>query len=230
MLKTLGRPFIVDENRFPPLLDCDNPQLILDSITQCNFINQPSLPVIPCYTHILYIYTHHSLIVEISSISYISSYHFINPQGVFEAQSYAERRRSCCTNDRNGQPQDAQRFSCSLQQCRDGSIGYSSNIWVKHKKSPTWIVPFGDDFPITWGRGWMTKASGVGERRKGRGELRRDCQHRVAALFVPTRMQQWYIDIWYITMIYMGEGAGGGGGGLSREKSRDVPGEPRNTC
>ena len=62
----------------------------------------------------------------------------------------------------------------------------------------------------TWGRGWMTKASGVGERRKGRGELRRDCHHRVAALFVPTRMQQWYIDIWYITMIYMGEGAGGG--------------------
>ena len=39
-------------------------------------------------------------------------------------------------------------------------------------------------------RGWMTKASGVGERRKGRGELRRDCHHRVAALFVPTRMQQ----------------------------------------
>ena len=38
--------------------------------------------------------------------------------------------------------------------------------------------------------GWMTKASGVGERRKGRGELRRDCHHRVAALFVPTRMQQ----------------------------------------
>ena len=46
---------------------------------------------------------------------------------------------------------------------------------------------------ITWGRGWMTKASGVGERRKGRGELRRDCHHRVAALFVPTRMQQWYM-------------------------------------
>ena len=63
---------------------------------------------------------------------------------------------------------------------------------------------------VTWGRGWMTKASGVGERRKGRGELRKDCHHRVAALFVPTRMQQWYIDIWYITMIYMGEGAGGG--------------------
>ena len=79
----------------------------------------------------------------------------------------------------------------------------------------------------TWGRGWMTKASGVGERRKGRGELRRDCHHRVAALFVPTRMQQWYIDIWYITMIYMGEGAGGA---LSREKSGDVLGEPRNTC
>ena len=62
----------------------------------------------------------------------------------------------------------------------------------------------------TWGRGWMTKASGVREKRKGRGELRRDCHHRVAALFVPTRMQQWYIDTWYITMIYMGEGAGGG--------------------
>ena len=62
----------------------------------------------------------------------------------------------------------------------------------------------------TWGRGWMTKASGVGERRKGRGELRRDCHHRVAALFVPTRMQQWYIDIWYITMIYIwGRGQGG---------------------
>ena len=80
----------------------------------------------------------------------------------------------------------------------------------------------------TWGRGWMTKASGVGERRKGRGELRRDCHHRVAALFVPTRMQQWYIDIWYITMIYIwGRGQGGA---LSREKSRDVLGEPRNTC
>ena len=60
----------------------------------------------------------------------------------------------------------------------------------------------------------MTKASGVGDRRKGRGELRRDCHHRVAALFVPTR-------------IYIGEGAGGG---ISREKSRDVLGEPRNTC
>ena len=47
----------------------------------------------------------------------------------------------------------------------------------------------------TWGRGWMTKASGVGERRKGRGELQRNCHHHVAALFVPTRMQQWYIDI-----------------------------------
>ena len=30
-------------------------------------------------------------------------------------------------------------------------------------------------------------------------------------------------------MIYMGEGAGGGGA-LSREKARDVLGEPRNTC
>ena len=64
----------------------------------------------------------------------------------------------------------------------------------------------------TWGRGWMTKASGVGERRKGRGELRRDCHHRVAALFVPTRTQQWYMlyDIWYIAMIYIwGRGQGG---------------------
>ena len=58
---------------------------------------------------------------------------------------------------------------------------------------------------ITWGRGWMTKASGVGER-KGRGELRRDCHHRVAALFVPTRMQQWY-------MIYNNDIYGGGGRG-----------------
>ena len=31
----------------------------------------------------------------------------------------------------------------------------------------------------------MTKASGVGERRKGRGELRRDCHHRVAAIVRP---------------------------------------------
>ena len=33
-------------------------------------------------------------------------------------------------------------------------------------------------------------------------------------------------------MIYKGEGAGGGGrgGALSREKARDVLGEPRNTC
>ena len=82
----------------------------------------------------------------------------------------------------------------------------------------------------TWGRGWMTKASGVGERRKGRGELRRDCHHRVAALFVPTRMQQWYIDIWYITMRYIYIWGRGQGGALSREKSRDVLGEPRNTC
>ena len=29
-------------------------------------------------------------------------------------------------------------------------------------------------------------------------------------------------------MMYMGEGAGGGA--LSREKARDVLGEPRNTC
>ena len=109
------------------------------------------------YPHIIYIYTHHSLIVEISSISYISSYHFINPQGVFEAQSYAERRRSCCTNDRNGQPQDAQRFSCSLQQCRDGSIGYSSSIWVKHKKFTNLNCAIWGWFPykkpwFQWGR------------------------------------------------------------------------------
>ena len=65
----------------------------------------------------------------------------------------------------------------------------------------------------TWGRGWMTKASGVGERRKGRGELRRDCHHRVAALFVPTRMQQWY-------MIYNNDKYGGGGrGGAFRVKN-----------
>ena len=77
---------------------------------------------------------------------------------------------------------------------------------------------------VTWGRGWMTKASGVGERRKGRGELRRDCHHRVAALFVPTRMQQWYIDIWYITMIYMGEGAGGPFRGKNHVMSLGSPG------
>ena len=76
-----------------------------------------------------------------------------------------------------------------------------------------WIVNLGNASG-TWGRGWMTKASGVGERRKGRGELRRDCHHRVAALFVPTRMQQWYMiyDIWY--MIYNNDiyGEGGRGG------------------
>ena len=93
--------------------------------------------------------------------------------------------------------------------------------WFSCHNFDKWLVSFLDVFHWigrenlqeriqTWGRGWMTKASGVGERRKGRGELRRDCHHRVAALFVPTRMQQWYIDIWYITMIYMGEGAGGG--------------------
>ena len=75
------------------------------------------------------------------------------------------------------------------------------------------------DHQETWGRGWMTKASGVGERRKGRGELRRDCHHRVAALFVPTRMQQWYIDIWYI-YIYNNDIYGGGGrGGPFRGKN-----------
>ena len=91
----------------------------------------------------------------------------------------------------------------------------SSNVWAKfraavlenqHSFHPTWRLGpscFGKckrnkwdrhlvEWP-TWGRGWMTKASGVGERRKGRGELRRDCHHRVAALFVPTRMQQWYM-------------------------------------
>ena len=56
-----------------------------------------------------------------------------------------------------------------------------------------WPLHITHAFIFTWGRGWMTKASGVGERRKGRGELRRDCHHRVAALFVPTRMQQWYM-------------------------------------
>ena len=61
----------------------------------------------------------------------------------------------------------------------------------------------------TWGRGWMTKASGVGERRKGRGELRRDCHHRVAALFVPTRMQQWYMIYNNDIYIYGGGGRGG---------------------
>ena len=77
----------------------------------------------------------------------------------------------------------------------------------------------------TWGRGWMTKASGVGERRKGRGELRRDCHHRVAALFVPTRMQQWYIDIWYITMIYIwGRGQGGPFRGKNHVMSLGSPG------
>ena len=58
-------------------------------------------------------------------------------------------------------------------------LGYTSSLGMSNRE--------------TWGRGWMTKASGVGERRKGRGELRRDCHHRVAALFVPTRMQQWYM-------------------------------------
>ena len=86
--------------------------------------------------------------------------------------------------------------------------GPSTSGWALGWLQPAWC--FGCAQLSTWVAGWMTKASGVGERRKGRGELRRDCHHRVAALFVPTRMQQWYIDIWYITMIYMGEGAGGG--------------------
>ena len=64
----------------------------------------------------------------------------------------------------------------------------------------------------------MTKASGVGERRKGRGELRRDCHHRVAALFVPTRM---HITIIYI---YMGEGAGGPFRGKNHVMSLGSPG------
>ena len=81
--------------------------------------------------------------------------------------------------------------------------------WLKKKKNVVlWSPAWNSDETVpsqllatskatihiyTWGRGWMTKASGVGERRKGRGELRRDCHHRVAALFVPTRMQQWYM-------------------------------------
>ena len=65
-------------------------------------------------------------------------------------------------------------------------------IW-NTPSSGTRILELQAGLPTTWGRGWMTKASGVGERRKGRGELRRDCHHRVAALFVPTRMQQWYM-------------------------------------
>ena len=108
------------------------------------------------------------------------------------------------------------------------AMSFSSPRWttwpfVEFSQGFIRIIPAG-----TWGRGWMTKASGVGERRKGRGELRRDCHHRVAALFVPTRMQQWYIDIWYITMIYMGEGAGGG---PFRGKNHVMSlSSPPNTC
>ena len=103
------------------------------------------------------------------------------------------------TEPRSGPP--CHRGSCDAGgNWRDGR-----RVWAAGPLAPAFMA-----YIPTWGRGWMTKASGVGERRKGRGEWRRDCHHRVAALFVPTRMQQWYIDIWYITMIYMGEGAGGG--------------------
>ena len=107
-----------------------------------------------------------------------------------------------------------------VKQCHKPSPSHRHKyvVWINHSQS--WVV-YGIDLPTipqfiyplvicyssllkmahrnscftyyTWGRGWMTKASGVGERRKGRGELRRDCHHRVAALFVPTRMQQWYM-------------------------------------
>ena len=63
---------------------------------------------------------------------------------------------------------------------------------------------------MTWGRGWMTKASGVGERRKGRGEWTEGLSSSCRGIVRPNEDAQWYIDIWYITMIYMGEGAGGG--------------------
>ena len=67
------------------------------------------------------------------------------------------------------------------------------SLWMCWKKNGFYWGCRNQNRNATWGRGWMTKASGVGERRKGRGELRRDCHHRVAAWFVPTRMQQWYM-------------------------------------
>ena len=80
----------------------------------------------------------------------------------------------------------------------------------------------------TWGRGWMTKASGVGERRE---EV--SCGGTVIIVSRHCSSQRGRNnDICYMIYsndiyIYMGEGAGGA---LSREKSRDVLGEPRNTC
>ena len=41
----------------------------------------------------------------------------------------------------------------------------------------------------------MTKASGVGERRKGRGESRRDCQHRCRGIVRPNEDATMIYDI-----------------------------------
>ena len=97
----------------------------------------------------------------------------------------------------NFQPSPRPPFSICTTQRSASAAGACGTL----RKTRTWRPT-----SKTWGRGWMTKASGVGERRKGRGELRRDCHHRVAALFVPTRMQQWY-------MIYNNDIYGGGGRG-----------------
>ena len=81
--------------------------------------------------------------------------------------------------------------------------------------------------PPTWGRGWMTKASGVGERREGKRWVAEGLSSSCRGIVRPNEdatMIYWY-------MIYNNDIYGGGGrGALSREKSRDVLGEPRNTC
>ena len=103
--------------------------------------------------------------------------------------------------------------------CQEGNEGREvkpTTSWNENLMNLSLSLSLSYIYIYTWGRGWMTKASGVGERRKGRGELRRDCHHRVAALFVPTRMQQWYMI--YNNDIYIYIYGGGGRGGPFRVK------------
>ena len=95
--------------------------------------------------------------------------------------------------------------------------------WLRGRKITT-----PDSSERTWGRGWMTKASGVGERR--REEV--SCGGTVIIVSRHCSSQRGCNnDIWH--MIYNNDiyiWGKGQGGALSREKSRNVLGEPRNTC
>ena len=62
----------------------------------------------------------------------------------------------------------------------------------------------------TWGRGWMTKASGVGEKKEGKRWVAEGLSSSCRGIVRPNEDATMIYDIWYITMIYLGEGAGGG--------------------